>query len=62
MPAITETAAIRLELEGQTLQSVESYRARFPKMPSRRKAVEQLLERALTSLSLAGQSAPSLGT
>ena len=35
---------------------------RFPKMPSCRKAVEQLLERALTSLSLAGQSAPSLGT
>jgi hypothetical protein len=62
MPANTsgESAAIRLQLEGRTLECVEAYRARFKKMPSRRAAIKQLIERGLTSL--AEPPAASLGT
>jgi hypothetical protein len=58
--ASDESAAIRLRLEGKTLESIEAYRASFRKIPTRRAAVKQLIEHALADL--VEPSAPRLRT
>ena len=45
------SAAVRLLLQGGTFASVENWRRSQSKIPSRSKAVRELLERALSSLS-----------
>jgi hypothetical protein len=44
-------AAVRLELKGALLASVENWRRSQSKIPPRAEAVRQLLKRALTALS-----------
>jgi hypothetical protein len=40
-------AAVQLRLRGDTLVQIENWRRSQPKIPSRSKAIRQLLERAL---------------
>jgi hypothetical protein len=44
---VQERAAVRLQLQGSILVSVENFRRSQPKIPSRSEAIRQLLDRAL---------------
>jgi hypothetical protein len=47
--SVQQSAAVRLQLEGQIFALVEDWRRSQPKIPSRSKAVCLLIERALTA-------------